>query len=58
VGVEIAQEQGALKEHQCGIPNGGGTAKGGQDHFCDQRLNQKQQKRADENGEGEEESHR
>lgn len=57
VGIAIAEEQRGLEEDERGIPNGRGSAKGRQDELCGERLNQEQQKGADEQGDGVQRAH-
>jgi hypothetical protein len=51
VRVQVAHQQGALKKHQAGGPDSGGTAESWKNQFGEQRLQEKQQKRAQENRE-------
>lgn len=57
VGIAVAEEQRGLEEDQRGIPNCRGSAEGRQDELRGERLNQEQQKGADEQGDGVQRAH-
>ena len=50
VGVQISGQQDRLKEDQAGVPYRGSSAQHGQRHLGQHGLDQKQQGRADEHG--------
>ncbi len=50
VGVEIAEEQGDLKEDQACEPHRGGAAENGQELFRGHRLDEEEQEGAEEDG--------